>query len=43
MSKLDKKQVKSKKKYHEKRVQFYDKKLKSLEKDEKRIGFKHYK
>lgn len=40
--KMTKDQVKSKKKYHKKRVDFYDKKLKEIQKDEKRIGFRWY-
>ena len=39
---LTKDEVVSKKKYHKKRQKFYDKKLKEIEQNEKRIGFKHY-
>ncbi len=40
--KLTKKELKKKRKYHEKRVEFYNKKLKECEEKKKRIGFKFY-
>jgi cytochrome c-type biogenesis protein CcmH/NrfG len=39
--KLNKKEIKAKSVYHEKRKKYYDKKLADLEKEEKRIGFKY--
>lgn len=38
--KLEKSELKSKKKYHEKRAGYYQKKIEKLEYEEKRIGFK---
>lgn len=40
--KLTKDQIKAKKEYHKKRNKYYTKKLKNFEKEERRIGFKHY-
>jgi len=39
-SKLDKKELKKKKKHHKTRMEFYGKKLEEAEKEESRIGFK---
>ena len=41
MSNLSKEEAKKKKKYHENRVKFYDKKLKDINKEDKRIGFRY--
>ena len=40
--KLTKQEIKDKKKYHDKRYEYYSKKLKEIENKEKRIGFKHF-
>ena len=40
--KLTKEEIKAKKKFHDNRCKYYEKKLKALEKTERRIGFKHY-
>jgi len=40
--KLTKDELKAKKKYHDKRYKYYAKKLKDLEKEKRRIGFRHY-
>jgi len=42
MAKLSEEELKAKKKYHKKRYKFYSQKLESLDKKDKRIGFKHY-
>ena len=39
---LNKDDVKAKKKHHESRAKFYSKKLKDIESKEKRVGFKWY-
>ena len=38
--KLTKTELKSKKKYHEKRAEYYQKKIEKIEWEENRIGFK---
>jgi hypothetical protein len=41
-NKLTKDEIKAKKKYHNKRCEYYTKKLKNIKIKEKKIGFKHY-
>lgn len=41
MKKLDKKELKKKKKYHENRAKFYGKKIIDLETETHKIGFKY--
>ncbi len=40
--KLTKQELESKKKFHKKRVKFYDAKIKNIENKERRIGFRWY-
>ncbi len=42
MAKLSKKELEAKKKYHKKRTEFYSKKIKEVEQNEKRVGFRWY-
>jgi len=42
MTKLTKEKAEAKKRFHQKRVEFYSKKLEEIEKESKRIGFKFY-
>ena len=35
-------ELKKKKKYHEKRAEFYDKKIEGIKENENRIGFKYW-
>lgn len=40
--KLTKEELKKKVKFHEKKVTYYEKKIEVIDKNAKRIGFKHY-
>jgi hypothetical protein len=40
--KLTKEELKKKVKFHEKKVVYYEKKVEAIDKENHRIGFKHY-